>query len=322
MHRRQILQLAAASLSPGVLSHSAIASDNTPLRILVGFGAGGSVDQVGRLLAERLRSSLNQTVIIENKPGAGGRIAMAEVKRSMPDGKTLLLCAGGSVSIQPQIYKNLGYDVVKDFTPVARVVSLDFALTVGPGAPAGDLKTLIAWMKANPGKASYATSGAGSLPHFAGLLFGQTAGLNLSHVAYRGGAQAAQVLAAGVVPLMIDSPTETLELVRMGKLRMLAVTGEKRSASAPDVPTLKELGIPVVIDNFYGLYAPAKLPKPVLERLETAVAQALQQPFTREKIANLGLMPEYGDSETLAALQASSYKKWEAPIKASGYTPD
>ena len=322
MQRRHILQLTAASLATGTLSRTAFASDNSPTRILVGFGAGGSIDQVGRLLAERLRSSLNQTVIVENKPGAGGRIAMAEVKRAASDGKTLVLCAGGSVSIQPQIYKNLGYDVVKDFTPVARVASLDFALTVGPGAPAGDLNALIAWMKANPKKASYATSGAGSLPHFAGLLFGQTAGLNLSHVAYRGGSQAAQDLAAGVVPLMIDSPTETLELVRTGKLRMLAVTGDKRSSAMPDVPTLKELGIPVTIENFYGIYAPANLPKATRERLETAVAAALQQPSTREKISALGLVPEYGNSETLAALQAAAYKKWEGPIKASGYTPD
>ena len=292
------------------------------MRIIVGFGAGGSIDQVGRLLAERLRNSLDQVVIVENKAGAGGRIAMAEVKRSAPDGKTLVLCAGGSVSIQPQIYKNLGYDVTKDFTPVARVASLDFALTVGSGAPAGDLKTLIAWMKENPAKATYATSGAGSLPHFAGLLFGQTAGLNLSHVAYRGGAQAAQDLAAGVIPLMIDSPTETLELVRAGKLRILAVTGDKRSASLPDVPTLNELGIPVSIDNFYGLYGPANLPKSTRERLEAAVSDALKQPSMREKLTKLGLIPHYGDAETLALLQATAYKKWEGPIKASGYTPD
>lgn len=322
MQRRKMLHWAAAGIATASLQQRAWSSEGAPLRIVVGFGAGGSLDQVARLLADRLRTTLNQTVIVENKAGAGGRLAMAEIKRAAPDGRTLVLCAGGSVAIQPQIYRNLGYDVVKDFTPVARVASLDFALTVGPGAPAGDLKALIAWMKAHPGKATYATSGAGSLPHFAGLLFSQNAGLQLSHVAYRGGSHAAQDLASGVVPLMIDSPTETLELVRAGKLRILAVTGEKRTAGLPDVPTLREAGIPLTIDNFYGLYAPAHLPRAVQERLGAAVSDALQQPAMREKMAGLGLVADYGNADTLAAAQSAAYRKWEGPIKASGYVPD
>jgi tripartite-type tricarboxylate transporter receptor subunit TctC len=317
MQRRHFTTLAAATLA----APFAIAQDRT-LRILVGFPPGGSADVIARLMADRMRGSLGQNVIVDNKPGAAGRIALGEVKRAAADGQTLVLTPSGALVIQPWLYQNLGYDPVKDFTPVARVSTFDFAVTAGPGAPAGDLRTVLAWAKANPAKANYATSGAGTVPHFAGLLISQASGVPLMHVAYRGGAPAAQDLIGGQIPLMVDTASETIEHHKAGKVRILAVTGEQRTKALADVPTLREAGINVSADAFFGLYGPAGLPADVVARLEKAAADALRQPEVQEKIVSFGLVPNFAPGAELAAMQAAHLKKWEAPIKASGFKPE
>ena len=321
MKRRQLHILAGASAlgllaAPGFV----LAQDKPTIRILVGFPPGGSVDVVARLLAERMRVSLDQNVIVDNKPGAAGRVALAEVKRAAPDGHTLVLAASGALVILPWLYKNLGYDPVRDFTPIARTTTFDFALTVGPGAPSGDFKALLAWLKANPDKANYATSGAGTVPHFTGLLLAQETSTPLTHVAYKGGAPAAQDLLGGQVPLMVDTASETIEHHRSGKLRILAVTGENRSGALPEVPTLKELGFNVVADAFFGLYGPANMPADRTQRISDAVAQALSSPELQGRVRALGLTPGYAGPQALANLQAAHLKRWETPIKSSGYT--
>jgi tripartite-type tricarboxylate transporter receptor subunit TctC len=317
MHRRHFTTLAAATLAVPF----ARAQDRT-VRILVGFPPGGSADVIARLLADRMRASLGQNVIVDNKPGAAGRIALGEAKKAAPDGQTLVLSPSGALVIQPWLYQNLGYDPVRDFTPVARVCTFDFAVTVGPAAPAGDLKAVLAWMKANPGKANYGTSGAGTVPHFAGLLISQASGVPLLHVAYRGGAPAAQDLIGGQVPMMVDTASETIEHHKAGKVRILAVTGEQRNKALPDVPTLRESGIPVTADAFFGLYGPPGLAPDALARLEKAVADALRLPDVQERIVGFGLVPSYAPGAELAAMQAAHLKKWEAPIKASGFKPE
>ncbi len=321
MKRRQFSALAALA-STALTGLPVFAQNKSPMRILVGFPPGGALDTVARLLADKLRVSLNQNVIVENKPGAAGRIALGEVKRAAPDGNTVVLSPGGALAILPWLYSNLGYDPVKDFTPIARVTTLDFALTIGPGAPQGDVKALFAWMKANPQKAMYATSGAGSVPHFAGLLIGQALGIPMIHVAYRGGAPAVQDLVSGQVPLMIDSPSETLEFHRSGKVRIVAVTGGVRSAVLPDVPTLKESGVNVAVENFFGIYGPAGLPKDTIARLNRALADALSTADVQEKIKVAGLTASYAGPDVLAATQAMHYKRWEEPIKASGFVAE
>ena len=248
MKRRQFSALAAATLAAPL-----VRAQERALRILVGFPPGGSVDVVARLLAERLRPALNQNVIVENKPGAGGRVALQELKRAAPDGQLLCLTPSGALVIQPWLFANLGFDPLKDFSPVSRVTVFDFAVTVGPGAPQGDLKAVLAWMKAHPDKANFATSGAGTVPHFAGVLLSQATGIPMTHVAYRGGAPAAQDLIGGQVPMMIDTLSETLEHHKAGKVRIIAVTGEQRTRSLPDVPTLRELGINTAADDAAGL---------------------------------------------------------------------
>ena len=313
MKRRHFAALAGAALAaPAVL-----AQDRT-IRIMVGFAPGGSADVIARLLAEKMRATLGQNVIVDNKPGAAGRLVLGELKRAAPDGQTLVLTPSGATVIAPWIY-TLNYDPVKDFTPVARVVTFDFAVTVGPGAPQGDLKTVLAWMKANPSKANYGTSGAGTVPHFAGLMLSQAAGVPLTHVPYKGGAPAAQDLIGGQIPLMVDTASETIEHHKAGKVRIVAVTGEQRNKSLPDVPTLKEQGIDMAADAFFGLYGPAGMKPEVVNRIDQAVAEALKDPVIQEKIYGLGLVPGYGNAAELAMTQVTQLKRWEAPIKASGY---
>lgn len=316
MQRRRFAALAAATMaSPAVL-----AQDRT-VKIWVGFPPGGSADQVARLLAERMKGLLGQNVIVDNKPGAAGRVVLGDLKRMPPDGQNLVLSPSGAMVIAPWLYQ-INYDPIRDFTPVARVVTFDFAVTAGPGAPAGDLRAVLAWMKANPGKASYATSGAGTVPHFAGVLLGQAAGVPLTHVAYRGGAPAAQDLIGGQVPLMVDTASETIEHHKAGRVRILAVTGETRLRALPEVPTLRELGINATADAFFGLYGPPGMPGDVVARIDRAVAEALKDPQVQERIHSFGLVPNHAPAAELAATQAAHLKRWEAPIKASGFKPE
>ncbi len=320
MNRRQFSQRAAFAAAAS-LAFPAMAQDTGPSRILVGFSPGGSVDVVARLLAERLRTPLGVNMVVDNKPGATGRVALGEAQRAKPDGRTLVLAPGGAMVIFPWLYpQSLGYDPVKDFTPISRVTTLGFVLSVGPAAPAGDLKTVLAWMRANPSKATYATSGAGSVPHFAGLMIAQDQGLQLTHAAYKGGPQAEQDLVGGHVPLMIDSPTgTTIDMHRSGKLRILAVTGRQRMPGLADVPTLQEAGVNLVIDNYFGLYGPAGMAADTVARIDRAVAEVMGQNEMREKILAAGLMPDHGGPQELASIQATQLKRWEAPIKSSGF---
>jgi tripartite-type tricarboxylate transporter receptor subunit TctC len=320
VNRRQLTLLAGAC-ALGVGAASRVSAQDKPLmKILVGFPPGGSVDVVARLLADGMKTELDQNVIVDNKAGAAGRVALGELKRAAPDGNTLVLAASGALVILPWLYRNVGYDPTRDFTPIARVTTFDFAVTVGPAAPPGDLKALLAWLKANPDKANYATSGAGTVPHFAGQLLAQETGIPLTHVAYKGGALAAQDLLGGQVPMMIDTASETIEHHRSGRLRILAITGETRSAVLPDVPTLKELGINVVADAFFGLYGPANMPADRVQKISDAVARTLANPDIQQRIRALALTPSYAGPQALAATQAAHLKRWEAPIKSSGYT--
>jgi len=320
VNRRQLTLLAGAAALGVAAAPRVSAQDKSVVKILVGFPPGGSVDVVARLLADNMRSTLDQNVIVDNKAGAAGRVALGELKRAAPDGNTLTLAPSGALVILPWLFKNVGYDPTRDFTPIARVTTFDFAITAGPAAPPGDFKALLAWLKANPSKANFATSGAGTVPHFTGVLLSQETGVPLTHVAYKGGALAAQDLLGGQVPMMVDTASETIEHHRAGRLRIVAVTGDSRSAVLPEVPTLKELGVNVVADAFFGLYGPANMPAERIQKISDAVAKTLASPDIQAKIRALALTPSYADSQTLATTQATHLKRWEAPIKASGFT--
>ena len=322
MIKRRHFQKTLATLAlaaTAALPWAAMAQDKPTLKLLVGFPPGGSVDQVARMLAERLRPLLDQNVVVENKPGAGGRLVLGELKRMPADGNTLVLSPSGALVIAPWLYNNLGYDPVKDFTPVARVVTFDFAITAGPSAPAGDLKAVLNGFKNNPASANYGTSGAGTVPHFVGVLLSQVSGVNITHVAYKGGAPAVQDLLGGQIPITVDTASETLEHHRAGKLRILAVTGAKRSVVLPDVPTLQEVGIDMVGEAFFGVYGPPGLQADRVKRVSDAIGEALKAPDLQARIQNLGLTTNFAGSRQLGDTQVADLKRWEAPIKASGY---
>ena len=317
--RRSLLAAALllAAAAPGMAQ-----TDKGTIRLLVGFPPGGSADVVARTLADKLRVSLGQNVVVENKAGAAGRIAIGEVKRSPPDGLTLLVSPSGPFVVFPHVYKKLDYDPVADFTPIARVATFDFALAVGPKVPAGGVRELIAWFKANPGQGNYGSPGAGTLPHFVGLMFGRAAGVELNHIAYKGGAPALTDLVAGQIPLSVDTPLEPMELHRAGKIRIVAVSGERRSPMLPDVPTLKESGIDMTADGFFGVYAPANLPADQVSRLNQAIVDAVKAPDIQDKLIRLGLNPLPSSPAEMVKMQAQHLVRWEMPIKASGFTAE
>lgn len=321
---KRVVNRRQAALSIGLLAAGgfAQAQEKPAVRILVGFAPGGSADILARLLAEKLRPVLGQNVIVENKPGAAGRLALGDLKRAAPDGLTLCLVGGAALVALPWVFKNVGYDPFKDFTPVAGVTTFDFALTTGPGAPPGDLKALLGWMRAHPGKASYGHSGAGTLPHFTGFLISQATGVSMMHVPYKGAAPAVQDLLAGQIPLVIDTAAETMEHHRAGRLRIVAVTGEKRSRLLPEVPTMKEAGVDVASDGFLALYGPPGMAPDLVTRLSSAVAEVMRLTDTQERIAALGQQASYAAAADLARMQAAHFRRWEAPIKASGFTAD
>ena len=317
MKRRHFTALSAAAL----VAPAVFAQERT-LKLVVGFAPGGSGDNLTRIVADKLRALLGQNVIVENKPGAAGRISLAEVKRAAPDGQTLVMAASGGLVVAPWLYNNLPYEAVNDFTPISRVATFDFAVTAGPAALRGGIKEVLAGLKANPATANFATSGAGTLGHFTGVMLSQTTGVPLTHVAYKGGAPAAQDLVAGTIPLMVDTASETLELHKAGRVRIVAVSGERRASILPDVPTLKEAGINMTADGYFGLYGPAGIPVATVQRIDLAVAEALKMPEVQEKIFALGLMPAHLGPAALRALQAEQYKRWEQPVKASGFKPE
>lgn len=313
-------QLACSILA--VASASALAQAPTT-RLLVGFPAGSSVDGVARLVADDMRASLNRSIVVENKPGAGGRIVMTETKRAAPDGSTLVLTPIGAMVMIPHTVKKLAYDPAADFTPIGRAASYSYAITAGPLVPAAHLQGALAWLKANPTKAAFGSPGAGGAQHFAGVLLSQETGVPLEHVAYKGSGPAVMDLIGGNLALAIGTPTEMMEHHRSGKVRILATTGAQRARLLPDVPTLREAGLQMApVEGWFGVYAPAGMAPADVERWSGALKAALAKPAIQEKIRALGVEPDFAGPAALATQQAADYKRWEAPIKASGFSND
>lgn len=314
-------QFAAGVLA--LASASAFGQAGPATRILVGSAAGGSVDSIARLLADEMRASMARPIVVENKPGAGGRIVLTELKRATPDGSTLVLSPIGAIATIPHTVKNMPYDSLKDFTPIGRAATYSYSITAGPMLPATTLKDALAWLKANPAKANFGSPGAGGAQHFAGVLLSQETGVRMEHVAYKGSGPAMLDLMAGNIPLAITTHTEALEHHKSGKVRVLAVTGSTRARQLPDVPTLNEAGLQMQpMEGWFALYAPAGMPAAEVDRWSGALRAALDKPAVQEKIRALGIEPHFSTSAQLAALQAAEYKRWEAPIKAAGFTSD
>ena len=315
MHRRQFSKalwgLSVASLGAQVQAQS------QSVKLLVGFAAGGSVDLTARALADALKDSLGRTVIVENRPGAAGRLVLEAVKQAKPDGDTLMLVPHGPMTLFPWIHRNLRYDPSKDFTPLGRVCVVDYALTTGPATPAKTIGEYLQWARDPKNKASFGSPGAGTIPHFIGQGFTQRTQTDIVHVPYKGSALTMVDLMGGNVSLGVSPLADAIEHHRNGKVRILATTGSQRSTSLKDVPTLKEVGIDLVVDGWYGVYAPAGLPEPQLQALSKALESAVMKQeefFLKNAMRAAPLRPE-----ALAQLQRTEMAQWEPWVKASGF---
>jgi tripartite-type tricarboxylate transporter receptor subunit TctC len=321
MQKRPLIASALALACVAALPLPASAQDKPPLKIVVGFPPGGSADLLARLMAEGLKNDFSQ-VVVDNKPGAGGRIALGLVKRAPADGQTVVLLPSGPMVLFPTVYKKLDYDAVADFTPISQIAHFQFSVVAGAGVPVKTVKDMIARAKAEPGKGTYGTPGQGTLPHFMGVMFGQKAGAELNHVPFQGGGPANTALLGGHIDYKFDVVTETAELHRAGKVRMLAVTGATRDPQVPDVPTLKEQGVDMVATAWFAMYGPAGLKPEVRDMISRAVANAVKTPALRAKLIEQGYEPVGSTPAELAAAQAADLKRWEGPIKATGVQLD
>jgi tripartite-type tricarboxylate transporter receptor subunit TctC len=291
-----------------------------PITIVVPFPPGGAFDTTGRILADRMRSSLGQPVIIENVGGAAGNIGVGRVARAAPDGYTLIYGIWNTHVVNAAIYA-LNYDVVNDFAPIALLATSPQVIVSGTAVPAQDLRALVTWLKTDPGHATLSTVGAGSPPHIAGILLEQLTQTRIRFVPYRGGAPAVQDLLAGQVDLSILQPAVVLPHVRAGKLRAYAVTADTRLTAAPEIPAADEAGVPGLhVSTWSSLWAPKGTPHEVVMKLNVAVTDALADPEVRARLTEIGqeIPPrEQQTPEALAALQIAEIAKWWPIIKAA-----
>jgi tripartite-type tricarboxylate transporter receptor subunit TctC len=323
IRRKTLMALLATAVLPVLSPSPALAQAfSQPVKIVVGFPAGGSVDVTARLIADKMQASLGMPVIVENKPGAAGRIAVEAVKGAPADGKTLLLTPVAMMSIFPTIYKNMRYDPVKDFEPISQLTVFEYAVAVGNQMPVKTVGELAAWAKANPQKAIYGTPAAGSLPHFFSVMFARSANIDLTHAAYKGSAPAMNELIGGHLPMLFDTAVDLTEMHKAGKIRVLATSGTKRAAILPDVPTFKEAGYKIEATGWAGLYAPAGTPADMVKKLNKAAVAAITQPDVKEKLAARGMAATGTTPAELARIQKADAELWAPAVKASGFNPE
>jgi tripartite-type tricarboxylate transporter receptor subunit TctC len=294
-----------------------------PIRWIVPFAPGGTTDILARTISDKLTIALGKPVIVENNPGAGGGVGAVQTAKAAPDGYTIM---GGTISthaINASLYKTLPYDPIKDFTPITLIARVPNLLVVNPDVPAKNVKELIALMKANPSKYTFASSGNGTSQHLSGELFKSMAGVDMQHIPYKGSPAALQDVVSGQVTMTFDNITTAWPLAKAGKLRALAVTTAKRSPIAPDVPTLAEAGLAgYEIGSWQGVFAPAGTPVDVVKRLNTEIVKIINMPDVREKLVGLGAEPVGNTPDEFAALVKSEVVKWAAVVKQSGARVD
>jgi tripartite-type tricarboxylate transporter receptor subunit TctC len=294
-----------------------------PIKWIVPFAPGGTTDILARTIGEKLTVALGQPIIVENKPGAGGGVGAEFTAKAPPDGYTIM---GGTISthaINASLYKTLPYDPVKDFVPITLIARVPNMLVVNPDIPAKNVAELITLLKANPGKYSFASSGNGTSQHLSGELFKSVAGVDMQHIPYKGSPPALQDVVGGQVAMTFDNITTAWPLAKGGKLRALAVTTAKRSAVAPDVPTLSESGLAgYEVGSWQGVFAPAGTPPAIVKRLNAEIVKIINMPDVKEKLIGLGAEPVGDTSEEFAALVKTEVVKWAEVVKKSGAKVD
>jgi tripartite-type tricarboxylate transporter receptor subunit TctC len=294
-----------------------------PIRVVIGFPAGGPLDQHARLLTERLQAVLGQPIVIDYKSGAGGTVGAQDVMKAAPDGYTLMLANTGVMVINPALYTRLPYSTLKDFTPIARTAMQPLALMVNPKVPANTLKEFIEYTRARPGQVNYGSAGNGGISHLVPEMFKNATGLFMVHIPYRGSAPAFTDLMAGQVQFMGESIPQAANYHKQGKVRALAVTSRERNPALPDVPTVIESGIKdFEVVGFYGFLAPAGLPKDVTAKLSDAFKQVMTSPEIRSRMVTQGADPAFMGSEEFARFLAAEMPRWSQVVKASGARMD
>ena len=317
-----MIQRRSALAALAALPLAARAQDTKPLRLLVGFPAGGGTDAIARVLAEALQASLGTTVLVENKPGAGGQIAAQALKAAAPDGTTLFLSHDHTISILPLVMKSPGFDPAKDFVPVAGFATFANALALSGGTPAASLPEYLAWVKKQGGQGSVGIPAPASVPEFLVKLLGEKNGLSLLSVPYRGSAPLIADMLGNQVGAGVGSVPDFIAQHQQKKLRIVAVMGQQRQAVLPEVPTFAELGIAGFEDlPYYGVFAPAGTPPAVLERFSNALAGVIHQPGVKARLTELGLTVGMMTSAQLAARERAYAAAWAKIIKAGGFQP-
>ncbi|MBS0468370.1 MAG: tripartite tricarboxylate transporter substrate binding protein [Proteobacteria bacterium] len=321
--RRLLAQTGAACLAACTLGAFAQGSYPTkPVRIVVGFSAGGTTDVVARIMARELTAALGQSFVVDNKPGAGSNIATDMVAAAPPDGYTLLFVAVTS-AINQTLYPNVKFDLNRDFEAVALGAKVPNILVVNPSVPANNVKEFIDWARANEGKIAYASSGSGTSIHMAGEMFKVRTGLKTQHIPYKGSAPAVTDLIGNQVQFMFDNMPASWPHVQSGKLKALAVTTKTRSPSAPDLPTLEESGVkPFDVSSWFGLIAPKGTPKEIVDKLNKAMNAAFDKPEVKEAYSKLGAVAEKNSPQDFSKFIASEVHNWAPIVKASGAKVD
>ena len=318
-----LARLIVAFLAPLLLIASFAATaqpyPNKPIRLIVPDATGGSPDQLGRLLAQKLSESMGQQVIVDNRAGAAGVLAAEIAAKAPPDGYTLLMTTTSIYAILPNLRKNLPYDAAKDFVPVSRIATASNVLVVNTMLPANSIPELVKLAKEKPGTLNYASAGIGSPAHLAGEMFNLLAGVKMTHIPYKGAGPAVIELLAGHHVLYFGNVPSVINHARSGKLRAIAVTGAKRSTAAPDIPTVSESGIPgFLVTTWYGVSGPAKTPRPIVDKLHSEIVRALNSPDLKSRLTNDGADPVGNTPEQYTAFVESEIVKWTKVIKSAG----
>ncbi len=296
---------------------------NRSIRLVVPFPPGASPnDIVGRLIGKHVTDSIGQQVIVDNRAGAGGTIGADVVAKANPDGYTLLVTST-TLTISPNVYRKLPYDVDKDLQPVTMIASAPMLIFVNTGVPANTLQELIAYVKARPGQFNFSSGGTGTVPHFAGELLNFMVKIRMTHVPYKGGAPATAAMISGEVSMYIDTPTAMLQFVKQGKIKALGVAAKERFALLPEVPTMAEAGLPgYEIRVWYGFFVPAKTPRPIVDRLHSETAKALATDDVKSRLAAIGTQVAGNGPDEFRLIVQAELQKWAKVARESGIKPE
>jgi tripartite-type tricarboxylate transporter receptor subunit TctC len=319
MQRRTLaLGLAALPLAPRLATAQPIEG---PVRIVVPYAPGGSTDRVARIVGDKLQASLGVPVVVENRTGAGGRLAAQQLRATPAHQTTLLVANPALMVVAPLVFKDNGYDAERDFVPLSQVNDYEFGLAVASAVPVRELSHLLAWLRANPEKANFGVPATGSLPHFFALMMGEKAGVTAQVVGYRGSGPLLSDLMGGQVPVAFDTLETQLPQHEAGKLRVLASSGAKRSPYAPSIPTFREAGLDLVATGWNAFFAPATMPAARADRIATAIQAAMRDPETQKRFADARMTPVVSSRAQTEAMLRAYRAQWAPVVRKSGYQP-